>query len=140
MQICRRKRRKKILQNVQIWLFSKKKDGFSEKNLFFLKSLKVAKLLQNVLELFKYFQRLENCVFFKNVDGSFETKSSIFLEPLKFKRRKLAVESAWDSKNSQKMQTLDFLKKILDGFCKKSHDFFIFSKFIKFAADLDWDS
>ena len=63
-----------------------------------------------------------------------------FLEPLNFKRRKFAVESAWDSKKSQKMQTLASLKKILDGFFKKSHDFFKISKFIKFAAELDWDS
>ena len=35
----------------------------------------------------------------------------LFLEPLKIKRRKIAVESDSDSKNSQNQQTLGFLKK-----------------------------
>ena len=34
----------------------------------------------------------------------------LFLEPLKIKRRKIAVESDWDSKNSQNQQTLGFSK------------------------------
>ena len=46
------------------------------------------------------------------------------LEPLKFKRRKVALESDWDSKKSQNLQTLGFLKKILHGFSKKKSWFF----------------
>ena len=53
----------------------------------------------------------------------------------------MPLESAWDSKNSQNLQTLGFLKKVYYGFFKKKYwFFFIFSECIKFDAELLWDS
>ena len=47
----------------------------------------------------------------------------LFLEPLKFKRRKLAVKSDWKSKNSGNVQNLVFLSQ-LEAFSRRNPGFF----------------
>ena len=54
--------------------------------------------------------------------GFFETKHWIFLKPLKFQRRKVALKNDWESKVSQNVQKLGCSKKHM-GFPKKNSTF-----------------
>ena len=47
----------------------------------------------------------------------------LFLEPLKFKRKKLAGESDWKNKNSGNVQNLVFLSQ-LEAFSRRNPGFF----------------
>ena len=72
--------------------------------------------------------------------GLSKQNNEFFLEPLKFKRRNFAVKSDWDSKNLKTCKLRVISKKYFMDFSRKIMIFFIISKCIKFAAELDWDS
>ena len=59
--------------------------------------------------------------------GFFETKGWLFLKPLKFQRRKVAVKNDWGSKFSQNVQKFGCLKKHM-CFPKKNFNFFEIAK------------
>ena len=59
--------------------------------------------------------------------GFFEKKFWIFLKPLKFQRRKVAVKNDWESKISQNVQKIGCLKKLM-SFPKKIINFFEIAK------------
>ena len=61
----------------------------------------------------------------------------LLLEPLNFKRRKNAVGSDWDSKNSQNVQKFGCFWKQM-GFPKKKFNFFEIAKGKLFPVRSDW--
>ena len=72
--------------------------------------MKVATLLQNATEIINFFI-VKKTGFSKRMVGFFERKYWIFLEPLKFQRRKFAVKNDWESEVSEKVQKFGCLKK-----------------------------
>ena len=72
--------------------------------------------------------------------GLSKQNNEFFLEPLKIKRRKVAVQSDWKNKNSGNFQNLYFLLQLETFFKRKSCFFSDIPKGSKFAKECDWNN
>ena len=78
--------------------------------------------------------------FFKKVVRFSEKKCCVFLKPLNYKGRKIALETDWDFKNSLKFSDFVFFRKKTWVFQQKN---LISSKITKgsnFDAECDWNN